>query len=724
MPPRGARDAAHGAPDGARGEGWQQCDTVFTNEKAGMGGVDKERVKRVVYELSKGSAHFAQEQRKQRDADARAARLRAELDALTPAALAASERATDARLVELEASRDLTRCWFHVDMDAFFAACEEQADPSLRGIPMAVGGMSMISTANYEARKFGVRSAMPGFIAVRLCPHLRFVKSNFELYRAASAKARAAFARVDPKHDCASLDEAYLDATEFVRGRPWAEGMAELRDMVREATGGLTCSVGAAPNRMLAKIASDINKPNGQFIIEPDAAKIRAFARNLPLRKIPGVGKVTERILSSLGATTCGDVLDRRAALACVLTPVAMSSLLRSSLGLGSTTHSERAPEGLPNRKGMSVERTFKAIYTAAQMEAKLDELAGTLAEHMAREGLRARTLTLKLKTAKFQVRTRAVTLPKFIHEKQDLLAAALRLLTPELPISDGLRLMGVRVSQFHTDAAPGSAAQPTLDQLFGSRNADGRPPAQEGGREPDESPECSDGEGSDREPDGEFSAEMWRMDSSHREAGARDAAQNRATDDAVAEDARRAGTEDAGPGERVKTAWRCAVCTFAENSSREHWCAVCSSYRYANGAASDAGEGAQRRAGGNSAVQRPTPTKQQRGTQRRLDAMLARARGGGVAGARGGEDGPAWVCPECGQGMSVRDRQEHQDMHFARQLREEQISEMQGLGKGGKATEGASRKRARLGGHVHGAVQGGKKSGRAKRSLGGCLER
>ncbi|KAF5827726.1 hypothetical protein DUNSADRAFT_170 [Dunaliella salina] len=254
--------------------------TVYTNAKAGMEGVDKAHVQKIVYEMSKGSKHFMNEQRKNAETEARIARLKQQYAQLTDAEVVHHTKAMDAQIAVLEASRDTSRVWIHVDMDAFYAGCEELANPALRDVPMAVGGIGMISTANYHARRFGVRSAMPGFIGRRLCPQLVFVKPNFERYQAASEVTRAVFRRYDPHFEAGSLDEAFLDVTHFCRrtGVSGAQVAARVRHEV-QSEAGVTCSCGIAVNKMLAKICSDINKPNGQFCLVDAAAG-----------GIPGVG--------------------------------------------------------------------------------------------------------------------------------------------------------------------------------------------------------------------------------------------------------------------------------------------------------------------------------------------------------------------------------------------------------------------------------------------------
>ena len=441
-------------------------ETVFTNAKAGMESADLDKVKRVVYEMSKDSAHYQNEQRKMKQTQERIDRMKATAAALSPEEIASKAAAVDARVAELEATRDLTRTWLHVDMDAFFAAVEELDNPNIKGRPFAVGGMGMISTASYAARTFGVRSAMPGFIAVKLCPELIFVPPNFEKYRAASEITRKVFARFDPKFEAGSLDEAYLDVTDVCESRGVKGDViaAEIRAAVEKETQGLTCSCGIAPNRTLAKICSDKNKPNGQYLLESTSKSVAEFVSKLPVRKIPGVGRVTEHVLKAFNVEFCCDILPHRGLLAAMFSPVSMEFFLQCALGLGETRHAERSIEGGLGRKGISTERTFRTLSSQADLEAKCGELAVHLAEDMAEEGLRWKTLTLKLKLTTFELRTRAVTLDRYISSSDDILTAALKLLRAELPVE--IRLMGLRMSQFYEEARrePG---QPSLEDLF-----------------------------------------------------------------------------------------------------------------------------------------------------------------------------------------------------------------------------------------------------------------
>ncbi|KAJ4834939.1 hypothetical protein Tsubulata_047374 [Turnera subulata] len=456
---------------------WQSYHTVYTNAKAGMEGVDKEKVQRIVYEMSKGSKYFENEEKKEALMREKVENMRARCAKLSAAELSHYQTLADRRILELEATRDLSRTWLHVDMDAFYAAVETLSNPSLKGKPMAVGGMSMISTANYEARRFGVRAAMPGFIARKLCPELIFVPTDFKKYIYYSDLTRKVFQRYDPNFVAASLDEAYLDITEACRERGVAGGeiAEELRTSVYEET-GLTCSAGVGPNRLLAKVCSDINKPNGQFVLPNDRMAVMTFISSLPIRKIGGIGKVTEHILRDVfEIKTCEDMLQKSGLLYALFSRSSTDFFLSVGLGIGKSD----APE-VRSRKSISSERTFSATDDEALLFQKLGkwpfdlqschsnyfaaDIAEMLCNDMQKEGLSGRTLTLKLKTASFEVRSRAVTLQNYICSSEDILKYATKLLKAELPVS--LRLIGLRVSHFNDtkDAAPSDPGQKTLN--------------------------------------------------------------------------------------------------------------------------------------------------------------------------------------------------------------------------------------------------------------------
>ncbi|XP_009760130.1 DNA polymerase kappa [Nicotiana sylvestris] len=450
---------------------WESYHTVYTSAKAGMEGVDKEKVQRIVYEMSKGSKYFENEEKKEAYMKQKIENMRAQYSKLTPQDISHHQKMADKRILELEATRDLSRIWLHVDMDAFYAAVEALCNPSLKGKPMAVGSMSMISTASYEARKFGVRAAMPGFIARKLCPELLFVPVDFQKYTHYSDLTRKVFQNYDPNFLAASLDEAYLDITTVCeeRGITGGEVAEELRQSVHLET-GLTCSAGVAPNRLLAKVCSDINKPNGQFVLPTDRSAIMTFISSLPIRKIGGIGKVTERILNDVfGITTCEDMLQKSSFICALFSRSSADFFLSVGLGLGGTD----TPQ-YKMRKSISNERTFSATEDEALLFQKLVDLSEMLSADMIKEGLFGRTLTLKLKTISFEVRTRAVTLPSYICSSEEILKHASKLLKAEFPVS--LRLMGLRMSHFSDDknGIPADPTQKTLSDFILSGDASG----------------------------------------------------------------------------------------------------------------------------------------------------------------------------------------------------------------------------------------------------------
>ncbi|VAI02591.1 unnamed protein product [Triticum turgidum subsp. durum] len=457
--------AAGASSDGGGDRPWQSYHTAYTNAKAGMEGVDKEKVLKVIYEMSKGSKYFENEQKKEAITKLKIEHLRAQCAKLTDNDISHFQKVAENKILELEASRDLSKIWLHTDMDAFYAAVETLENPSLKGKPLAVGSMSMIATASYEARKFGVRAAMPGFIGCKLCPDLVFVRPNFERYTHYSGLARKVFQRYDPNFFATSLDEAYLDITKVCieRGITGEEVASELRDAVLQET-GLTCSAGVAPNRMIAKVCSDINKPNGQFILPNDRDAVTTFVSTLPIRKIGGIGKVTEQMLHQvLGISTCQEMLQKAAFLCALFSEGSTDFFLSVGLGLGGTETPEHRL-----RKSMSCERTFSATNDSRLFFEKLDNLAENLADDLQKEGLKGRTLTLKLKTAAFEVRTRAATAQNYISSKEDILIYAKKLLKAEMPLS--LRLMGLRMSHFSGEKDDStSPTQKTLDRFFHS---------------------------------------------------------------------------------------------------------------------------------------------------------------------------------------------------------------------------------------------------------------
>jgi DNA polymerase-4 len=339
----------------------------------------------------------------------------------------------------------------HVDMDAFYASVEQRDDPALRGRPVVVawrGKRSVVCAASYEARRFGVHSAMPAARAERLCPQAVFVAPDFARYKAVSRQVRAIFARYADLIEPLSLDEAYLDVTESRSGLASATAIAEsIRAAIREET-QLTASAGVAPNKFLAKIASDFRKPDGLFVVRPREAM--AFLAPLPVGRLPGVGKVMQRKLAEIGIAT---VLELRA-----FDPVGLERrfgryghrLHELSLGID-----ERPVT--PDRPTLQIssEDTFEHDLALEELAPHIQRLAEkTWAAHQREaegpHGRIARSVVLKLKTADFRILTRTVTPAERPASAQSLaeIACALRMRVT-LPPRTRYRLVGVGVGGF-----------------------------------------------------------------------------------------------------------------------------------------------------------------------------------------------------------------------------------------------------------------------------------
>lgn len=330
----------------------------------------------------------------------------------------------------------------HIDMDAFYAAVEQRDDPSLRGLPVAVGGggpRGVVMTASYEARPFGVRSAMPGATARRLCPELVFVKPRFETYKAASRAVHAVLQRHTELVETLSLDEAFLDVTVPLGGPAPAVKIARsIKRAIHDET-GLTASAGVSFNKFLAKIASNVNKPDGLTVIRPEQAL--AFIASLPIERFHGVGPATARRMRARGIGTGAD-LQR-------LSLVELTAICGSS---GMHYHSiARARDDRPvrpfrQRKSLSVERTFdRDVVGREAIIAAMRPLATELAARLERSGFRGRCLTLKIKLANFHILTRSSSHVRALVEEAEIAAEAERLLARALPLGP-VRLLGLGV--------------------------------------------------------------------------------------------------------------------------------------------------------------------------------------------------------------------------------------------------------------------------------------
>ncbi len=352
----------------------------------------------------------------------------------------------------------------HVDMDAFFASVEQRDNPELRGRPVAVGGSSgrgVVAAASYEARKFGVKSAMPSVTAKRLCPDLVFVKSRFDAYREASQQIRAVFRHHTDLVEPLSLDEAYLDVTEDRFGIGSATRIAELiRQEIRAKT-KLTASAGVSYNKFLAKLASDQNKPDGLCVIRPGQGA--AFVQSLPIRRFHGVGPKAEEKMKRLGIETGADLAAKEI------------EFLRTNFG-SFADYLFRAARGIDlrpvrthrQRKSVGGERTFSEdISSGSALRETLDRIVDIVWDRIEHNKARGRTVTLKLKFTDFQIITRAQSVSHWVEDKAEFARLGHALLEEVLPLPMPIRLMGLTLSKL--DRGDGAA---------GDSNPDGGGPA------------------------------------------------------------------------------------------------------------------------------------------------------------------------------------------------------------------------------------------------------
>ncbi|MDC8755278.1 DNA polymerase IV [Erythrobacter sp. sf7] len=329
----------------------------------------------------------------------------------------------------------------HVDMDAFFASVEQRDNPELRGKPVAVGGAGgrgVVAAASYEARQYGVKSAMPSVTASRLCPDLIFMRPRFDAYKEASRQIRRVFEHYTPVIEPLSLDEAYLDVTDDRLGIGSATRIAQLiRQEIRAKT-QLTASAGVSYNKFLAKLASDQNKPDGLCIIRPGEGA--GFVAGLPIRRFHGVGPKAEEKMKRLGIETGEDLAGKDIAFLRQHFGSMGDYLFRAARGIDL-----RPVRAHRIRKSVGGERTFSEdIGSGTALRETLENIIGIVWERIEAAGAKGRTVTLKMKFTDFRIMTRATSLPHFVTGRDEFAQVARALLEAELPLQGPIRLMGL----------------------------------------------------------------------------------------------------------------------------------------------------------------------------------------------------------------------------------------------------------------------------------------
>ncbi len=348
----------------------------------------------------------------------------------------------------------------HVDMDAFYASVEQLDNPALRGKPLAVGGSEIrgvVSAASYEARKFGVRSAISGVLAKKYCPELLFVPPRFDRYKEISLKIHKIFHEYTDLVEPLSLDEAYLDVTQNKKGNPSASLLAqEIRLRILNET-GLTASAGISVNKFVAKIASDYNKPNGQKTVNPD--EVIPFLEALPIRKFYGVGKVTTEKMYQLGIFTGLDLKNKTE-------EFLEKHFGKSGLFYYKVVRGIHQSEVKSNRitKSVAAEHTFNEnLSSEIFMLEKLEIIASELERRLKKHKISGKSVTLKIKYSDFSQQTRSKTLPYFISDKSLLLETAKELLYQER-MKNSVRLLGISLNNLNTEIKKSIVVQLKFD--------------------------------------------------------------------------------------------------------------------------------------------------------------------------------------------------------------------------------------------------------------------
>lgn len=346
-------------------------------------------------------------------------------------------------------------------MDAFYASVEQYDQPELQGKPLAVGGSGdrgVVAAASYEARRFGVRSAMSSKVAIRKCPGLIFVRPRFDRYKEISNQIRKVFFEYTDLVEPLSLDEAYLDVTYTKKGKPSATLIAkQIKKQIFQET-GLTASAGVSYNKFLAKVASDVNKPNGIFVVTPDMAQ--DFIDKLEIKKFFGIGKVTAEKLNKMGIWFGRDLkrVDR-------LELVRMFGKAGNYYYQICRGEDHRPVEPSRERKSVGAEDTFATdIYRTEELETELLKIAEKVWERAKRSDVSAKTLTLKFKYADFEQHTRSKTLEPYYHSKDIFWDESKKLLLGEGGFAKGIRLLGLTLSNFIQDTPVQEAVQLVIE--------------------------------------------------------------------------------------------------------------------------------------------------------------------------------------------------------------------------------------------------------------------
>lgn len=440
---------------------------VYDGNKAGLS-APADEIKSKILSMSKGSKFYELKQKQSKRAEKQILEMKSKLKHTSENEFKFAAIQVEAYLQSLEKMRDFSKTYLHADLDSFFASCEALRDPSLAGTAFAVGGEikhGVLSTTSYEARKTGVRSGMAVFIALQLCPNLKIVESHYDLYQHYSNLVREVFAEYDPNYTSFGLDEATLDISKLV-GTNYEKAVEIAKNIQKEVfeKTKLTISCGIAPTPQLAKIASDVNKPNGIFEVIHDKEFVLDFVSKLSIRKIPGIGGVAEQILHGLEIQTMKDVLDRKTDLWICMRPLFCEFIFCAALGVNRVSFGVSGPQ-----QSVSKERTFDNTNDRVFLEEIIEKLCVELCKIMENMKVMCRNVTLKFKDSNFQVITRCISFDHDTNKLSEIVPACFRILSDELRSRYvKYRLLGVRCGQL---TSPGAKRQISIKTMITKMN-------------------------------------------------------------------------------------------------------------------------------------------------------------------------------------------------------------------------------------------------------------
>ena len=422
---------------------------VYTGEKGGMKGINHEKIEKIIYETTKNSRIFKKNEEDLAYLKQEILSLEKKLENFHKNEILYNQVAqlAKSRIEFLKEQRRFDKIWMHLDMDMFFAAVEIKDNPSLANVPMAVGSMAMISTSNYIARKYGVRSAMPGFIALKLCPQLKLIGGHFHRYKEESIKIMEILEEYDPFLESSGLDEAYVDLTDYCKtnkiySKDEIIGMVkEIKKKIFEKT-QLTCSCGIACNKRLAKICSDYNKPDGLYFLDFEPKVIEEFVEKLSIRKIPFIGSKTETRLNLLKIYTCKDLVERQVDLF-YINEDSFDFYMKNCYGIGSYEHSEYQEE-----KSISRSESFFMTGNKEQLLNTLDKLKEKIFKDMEKSHvLYCKTLTIEIIGLSERKVSKCFTSKYGLPNKNSIKTKAIELFTELLEREKKARMIRIKIS-------------------------------------------------------------------------------------------------------------------------------------------------------------------------------------------------------------------------------------------------------------------------------------